>query len=425
MKSSYLFFGLLFCVLIIPAILLYAPTRFLWWIYVPALMALILLLLLWRSVLMPSLTVVKGMELIKAQDFNNRLRAVHETESDKIVELFNHMIDKLRNERLNNHEQNGFLKLLIDASPMGVAILDYDGKVVMMNESFIRLTKISDHKKEIGKNISELPSELVKKMLNVGLGENHIISLGDVKRYRCFHLSFIQNGFKRRFYLLESLTEEMMKAERAAYEKVIRIMSHEVNNTMGGVRSVLETLHTICEDDDLKEVIESCDNRCNQMCNFISSYADVVRVPEPVLRKVEINSMMKNMMPFLLGMVPEDIQLSFTPLAEDCKVSLDLALIQQVIVNIVKNAVESIKGTGHIGINLEKIGRRMTLTISNNGIPITEEVSRNLFSPFFTTKRTGRGLGLTLISEILNRHKANFSLTTDYDSITRFRITFN
>ena len=97
MKSSYLFSGLLFCILVIPAILLYAPERFLWWIYVPALLALIMLILLWRSVLMPSLTVVKGMELIKAQDFNNRLRTVHETESDKIVELFNHMIEKLHN----------------------------------------------------------------------------------------------------------------------------------------------------------------------------------------------------------------------------------------------------------------------------------------------------------------------------------------
>lgn len=424
MNARYLFFSLLLCIIGIIGILLYMPERFLWWIYVPAVLALIFLILLWRSVLMKSLTVTKGMELIKAQDFNNRLRAVHETESDKIVELFNHMIDKLRNERLNNQEQNSFLKLLIEASPMGIALLDYDGKLVIMNESFVRLTKISEPQKYIGKNISELPSKLAQKMLEVDLGENHIISLGDIKRYRCFHLCFIQNGFKRRFFLLESLTEEMMKAERCAYEKVIRIISHEVNNTMGGVRSILETLYAICEEEDLKEVIESCDNRCNQMCNFISSYADVVRVPEPVLQRVEINQMLKNMMPFLLGMIPENIKLSFTPLKGDHLVRLDLALIQQVIVNIVKNAVESIEGTGNINIIIEKIDRHVSLTISNDGKPITEEVSRSLFSPFFTTKRSGRGLGLTLISEILNRHKANFSLSTDPDGLTRFRIMF-
>lgn len=402
----------------------YAPAHYQWCIYIPATLALVMLIFLWRSVLMPAQTVVKGMELIKSQDFNNRLRPVHETESDKIVELFNQMIDKLRNERLHNREQNGFMKLLIEASPMGVVMLDYDGKVAMINKSFLGLTKITDTKGIIGKTIKELPSELAQKMLDVPLGGNRVISHGDIKRYRCYHLNFLQMGFQRRFYLLESLTDEVMKAEKAAYEKVIRIISHEVNNTMGGVNSVLETLHDICEEDDLKEVIESCNNRCSQMCNFISSYADVVRVPEPVLHKIEINSLLKNLLPFLQGIVPENIRLSFTPYETETEVLLDLALIQQVIVNIVKNAVESIEHDGEIGITIEKEGHRVSLTISNNGKPITDEVSKNLFSPFFTTKREGRGLGLTLISEILNRHNAQFSLITGSDLITRFRIIF-
>ena len=126
--------------------------------------------------------------------------------------------------------------------------------------------------------MTSLYSELASHMMEVPLGENRVIRGGDVRTYRCYHLSFIRAGFMRRFYLLESLTEEVMKAERAAYEKVIRVISHEVNNTMGGVRSVLQTLRDVCEDPDIEEVVDSCDDRCVQMCDFISSYADVVKV---------------------------------------------------------------------------------------------------------------------------------------------------
>lgn len=422
MKSRYLFIGIFLCIIGIIAVLQYAPEKLLWLIYVEATLAIVFLLLMWRSVLMPAQTVVKGMELIKAQDFNNRLRHVHEVESDKIVDLFNQMIDKLRNERLYNREQDGFLKLLIEASPMGVVMLDFDGKVAMMNNSFLRITGIGSMEAGIGRQVADLPSGLAKKMTEVPLGENMTIRHGDVKTYRCYHLSFIQMGFPRHFYLLESLTEEVMKAERAAYEKVIRIISHEVNNTMGGVRSVLETLHDIIAEEELREVIDSCDDRCNQMCNFISSYADVVRVPEPVMRQENLTKEVRKMLPFLQEMTPERIDLRFVPEDEDITVNMDLALMQQVVVNVVKNAVESIKGEGFIKIKTYMANSGNVLEIANNGEPISEEVSRNLFSPFFTTKKEGCGLGLTLISEILNRHKTRFSLTTDADGLTRFRI---
>ncbi len=427
MKSEYFFTGLIVCILGIAAILLWVPANYIWTTYIALVIAIILLWCLWRSILLPMRMVMKGMDLIKAQDFNNRLLKVHERESDKIVSLFNHMIDKLRNERLHNREQESFLKLLIDASPMGVIMLDYDDKLTMTNDSFLRLTGINDSRSIIGKQISELPSELAKKMQEVNLGENRIIRNGDVKRYRCYHLSFMQMGFQRHFYMLESLTEEVMKAERAAYEKVIRIISHEVNNTMGGVRSVLDTIHTICEEEDLKEVIESCDSRCNEMCNFISSYADVVRVPQPVMKETDLDQLLRKMLPFLQETVPPHIHLTFTPAKQTSIVSLDVALIQQVIVNIVKNAVESIEGAaeGRINISIDNAGNNLLLTISNNGKPITEDVSKNLFSPFFTTKREGRGLGLTLISEILNLHHARFSLKTGDDLITRFSILFH
>lgn len=388
-------------------------------------LSLLLLFLLYRSVIMPAHAVKNGLNLIAAQDFNNRLTPVGELEADNVVKLFNTMIDRLRNERLLNMERENFLQLLVEASPMGILTLDFDNRITLVNPSFRKITGIAPSLDVNGLTLPQLPSPLVALMADVPLGESREIRLGDVSRYRCYHLNFMQSGFNRHFYLLETLTEEVMKAERSAYEKVIRMISHEVNNTMGGVRTTLDILRDCIDNDDMRDVVDSCSDRCEQMSRFINSYADVVRVPRPVLGKVDINSFVGEMIPFLRTLINENIELKFIPADSEPMVSLDISLMQQVIVNIVKNAAESIHGSGWISIKLTECpDKSITLEIANNGEPITPEVTAQLFSPFFTTKPNGRGLGLTLVREILNSHSASFSLLTDpADSVTRFTIT--
>lgn len=421
----WLFLLLLTTLVAIGCIPAFLPERLQWMLYPVLGFGAIVMFLLFRSVIKPAQTVRQGLDLISAQDFNNRLVKVGEPEADRIVKLFNTMIDKLRNERLQNMENHNFMQLLVEASPMGVVMLDYDHNISLVNPSFLKITGITSDKNVLGLKIEDLPSALARRMARIPLGESREIRHGDIRRYRCYHLSFIQSGFQRQFFLIESLTEEVMKAERTAYEKVIRIISHEVNNTMGGMRSVLETLHDLTDNDDIKEVIESCDNRCDQMTRFISSYADVVRVPEPVKEHVDLNAMIHDMMRFLQGLSHEGIDLSFEPYHDSLPVSLDVSLMQQVLVNIVKNAVESIEDKGRIVISTSLRNNHPVIEVSNNGQPLSEDVSAQLFSPFFTTKREGRGLGLTLISEILKRHGAAYSLQTGSDAITRFTIVLN
>lgn len=424
MGSKFLFTILFLCILSSAGILFALFGKPVLWLCALGAVELFLMILLFRSVIMPASTAVRGMELMASQDFNNRLTYVGEHNADKIVTLFNSLIDKLRNERLHNLEQDSFLRRLIEVSPMGVLILDFNGKISMVNRSMAKITGIQNEEEMLGKTLESLPTDIARSMLNVPLGDKMILRRGDVRMYRCYHLSFVQTGFQRHFYLLESLTEEVKKAEREAYEKVIRIISHEVNNTMGGVKSVLELLHDSSDEQDIREVIESCDHRCDSMCSFISSYAEVVKVPEPVRSNVNINAEIENLVPFLKEMAHDGISVEFIRSCECLWVSIDIALMQQVIVNIVKNAIESISDKGIIRIMTGVDSGHVWLEISNNGEPISEEVSYKLFSPFFTTKREGRGLGLTLIGEILNRHKANFSLRTGDDGITRFHIEF-
>lgn len=404
--------------------------------------------ILWHTSLRHKRTVTRGLELIASQDFNNRLTHTGIHGPDKIVDLFNTMIDTLRSERTKNLEQENFLQLLTKASPMGVMILDFDRCVNMVNPSFLKITGIEESE-IIGKKIDSFSSRscvnskereavplsgacsgssrqypLIQEMIKVPLGKNEVISEGDVMMYRCYHLSFIQTGFRREFYMLESLTEEVIKAERAAYEKVIRTISHEVNNTMGGVRSVIQTIADTTDDADTIEVLESCDNRCQQMCGFVSAYADVVRLPEPTMHATDLNAEVARLLPFLKMIAKEGVNIEFNPSESPVIAMIDSNMMQQVLVNIIKNANESIsEEEGWIRITVAMETSHAELEIANNGEPISDEVSRNLFRPFYTTKKEGRGIGLTLTAEILNRHNARFRLWTDSRKITRFRIT--
>lgn len=395
-----------------------------WCYYIPGGLGLIASFILFRGVIKPGQTVTKGMELIRSQDFNNRLVKVGESNADRIVVLFNTMIDKLRAERLYNKEQEGLLRLLIDASPMGVAMLDFDNRITLLNSSFYKICGLAKEENFIGRDLDEVNSDLIKELKNINLGENKIIKLDPSRVFRCYHLTFIQEGFSRRFYLIESLTEEIIKAERRGYEKVIRIISHEVNNTMGGLRTVLEMLSINEKDKDIRKVIQSCDDRCEKLSGFINSYAEVVKLPKAEKRNIDLNNLISDMIPFLRMITPEGIELSYKEHPEKIKIKADGVLLQQAIVNIVKNAIESIEERGKISINVgQKHGRQM-IEISNTGKMIPPEIEHELFSPFYTTKKNGKGIGLTLVKEILIRHDAEYSLKTGEDGITRFEILF-
>ncbi|MCH5230298.1 MAG: GHKL domain-containing protein [Muribaculaceae bacterium] len=418
---SFLILSLCFLAFVVMAIVGDIPY---WAWFIPTGIGIMSTLTVFRGTYLPQSAVTRGMELIQSQDYNNRLVKVGEPSADRIVELFNSLIDKLRAERLLNREQEGLLTLLIEASPMGVVMLDFDNRISMVNKSFLKIFGVMKAEEIEGKKINELHYDLIDRAITVPLGKSEIIRENSFKIYRVYHLNFLQEGFKREFYLLESLTDEIMKAEKASYEKVIRTISHEINNTMGGVRSVLEVIGDSSEDPEIKKVVESCDRRCENMGNFIREYAEVVKLPSPVKKSIDLQQEIQAMLPFLQHLVPENVSLIFRQKPSSFKIDGDSALLQQVLLNIVKNAIESIEGTGFIEIEVFEDNHNIVLQISNNGLPIDNDIANHLFTPFFTTKPEGKGIGLTLVRDVLTNHSADYSLSTDSDGITRFTITF-
>ena len=380
----------------------------------------LLLLYLWlfyQKTLRPYDTLVGGMELMKDLDLTTRLAKTGQPETDIIVQAFNDLLVRLRSEHLSLEEQYTFLSLLINASPMGIVQCDIDGNITSMNPAAKQMMSPS----------------VEEAMCKLPLGQETTIRLpGEPQLFRINYLSFPDRGFRHPFYLIESLTDEVRRAEKAAYERVIRMIAHEVNNSVAGILGLIHN--------------EEVSERMKSLSAFVTRIAEVVKIPKPQLQLCDLSEEVDACRPFLESLcTAAHVRLEFDLTEEAVPVRIDTVLFQQVLINIVKNSVESIRPTSILSHNGGKhtIQNNGTitittqyspssggdggglLTITDNGHGISPDVAQNLFTPFYSTKPQGQGLGLLLIRDILTAHGCTFSLLTGpEDHLTRFTILF-
>ena len=369
-------------------------------------LVLIYLILFYQKVLRPIDTLAGGMELLRDQDMSTTLALSGQKETDEIVKTFNALITRLRNEHLRISEQNTFLNLLTEASPMGVLLCDLSGNIRSMNPAAQQM----------------LSPTLSEAMQTLPQGKSITLRLSNSQIYCLSHLSFLDRGYQHPFFLIESLTSEVMKAEKAAYEKVIRMIAHEVNNNVAGIVSTLDLVGEELQGNSSIDALDASRERTLKMAEFVTRFANVVKVPEPQLTLCDLNEEVETCRSFLEGLCQaQSIRLTLQLTEEATPVHLDTTLFQQALVNIVKNAVESIGTGGEIKIETQP----KSLIVTDNGRGISPEVAPHLFTPFYSTKPQGQGLGLLLIRDILTKHACTFTLLTDpVDSRTRFTIVF-
>lgn len=396
-------------------------------------LVIIYLFIFYRRIVRPMNTISNGMDLLREQDFSSRLSPVGQYEADRMVNVFNRMMEQLKNERLRLREQNHFLDLLIQASPMGVIITSLDESISQLNPIALKMIGIRQED-AIGKRLSEIDAPMATELAAIPKESSTVIRLNDANIYKCTYSYFIDRGFKHPFYLIERMTDEVIRAEKRAYEKVIRMIAHEVNNTITGITSTLDTVGQALSDEtgmeDICNAMQVCTDRCFSMSRFITRFADVVKIPEPVLRPTPLNELVSRCSHFMEGLCNDShIVLHLTLSPDAGTANIDATLLEQVLVNILKNSVESIESIpadnrmqqGRIEVKTES---PCTIEISDNGPGISKETESKLFSPFFSTKPHGQGIGLVFIREVLTRHNCSFSLHTYDDGITRFRILF-
>ncbi|MDR2498198.1 MAG: PAS domain-containing protein [Tannerellaceae bacterium] len=386
------------------------------------------LLYFYYRLIKPLHLIGNGMDLLKGQDFASRLRRVGQPEADRIVDIFNRMMKELKNERLQVRSQNEFLDLLVNASPVGIVILDLDEKVMAHNPAAMRMLGYDYHDTLGSKGLAEISSSLAAELCKIDRHSSRIVRMSNAEVYKCSHSTFIDQGFPRSFYLIEPLTEEMRRAEMKAYEKVIRMIAHEVNNSAAGITSTLDTLIASMNEseggEEASEALRVVVERTLGMNRFVGRFADLVRIPDAQLRELSLNDMVGSSIRFMEAICANrNIRIVMNLSHAALIVRADDQLFGQALANIIKNAAEAIERDGTITITTLSAPRPI-LEITDTGKGISPEIAAKLFTPFFSSKPQGQGLGLIFVREILQRHGCCFSLRTGSDGLTRFRIGF-
>jgi nitrogen fixation/metabolism regulation signal transduction histidine kinase len=381
--------------------------------------------LMWRHVDIAR----SGVQLIGDRDFTSRLRPVGQPEIDDLIAVYNRMVDSLRDERARLQEQHHFLAHILRVSPSGIVILDFDRRIDTVNPAAQRLCGLSVADLP-GRRLEELPRPIVDALLALPPNGTEVLSLGASRRVRCHHGTFIDRGFPRSFFLIEELTEELRQAERGAYEKLVRVMAHEVNNSVTASNSLLTSAltysHELSADSrpDFERALGVVIERTEQLNRFMRSFADVFRLPAPVKMPVSIVSLLESNVK-LLSARPEACHVTWQWDVDNrgLMVAMDRGQMEQAFLNVLQNAVDAAGARGTIVIRLHsRNGGRPRVTIEDSGPGIAPEAQVNLFTPFFSTKPNGQGIGLTLVGEILTGHGFDYSLERPPGEPTRFTV---
>jgi len=392
-------------------------------------------------------------DLLQDGHYANRLAAPASHELEELVAMFNNMLAALHRERLAAGEQQGFLDRLLEATPGAVLVFDFDGAVSLVNASALALLGIERPQghalpawlagtaplaRGLDARARERSLDLIAQLDALPLGDSRLLTDLEGRRYRAQRGQFYDRGFARHFLMVEELTAELEDSERATYAKLVRVLAHEVNNTVAATRSVLDSLlfyrSQLTESDaaDFATAIDAVKRRNLSLGEFIDRFTRVVKMPAPELRPVRVKEMVDD----ILWLNREQcasrgITLGWRRCDDVPAVALDAQLMEGALLNIVKNAIEAVAARqaagvagGQVELSLERDGDGVVLAVFDSADLLGEVPPRQLFTPFFSTKQGGQGIGLMFVREVLMRHGFAYSLASTGSGETRFAIRF-
>ena len=392
------------------------------------LLSIILTTQLYRGFVRPFQLIAAGTAAMQAQDFSMKFVPVGQREMDQLIGVYNQMIDALRRERVSQHEKSVLLERLIQASPAGILILDFEGRIESANAAAVRF--IGQPADALpSRRPAELPAPWGPALAALIEGQPQALRLSGLATYRATAAHFFDRGFTRRFIVLEELTRELIKQEKQAYEQLIRMMAHEINNSIGAINSILHSFQHYApqlapaDQPDFTEALDVSMARNTQLANFIGSFARLVRLPPPAPQPTDVRALLRATTRLLQPQSAERrIRWHLDLPDEPLMVSLDAQQLEQVLLNVAKNALEAIGQGGNIWVRATL--QPPAITIENDGTALTPEVRQRLFTPFFSTKRDGQGIGLTLVRDVLLAHGFRLRLDTNAAGRTAFSIDF-
>lgn len=380
---------------------------------------------------------VEFSEAVKYRDFTRRFVVKSEkTAEGKLYSAFNQINDVYKNISIDQALQHQYLNKVINMLDTAIIFYDADsGKVIWLNDAFKDLFQVP----HLG-NISGMEKrhpELYQKTMQLKVGKHQMetahSSKGKIK------LLMQSSGFDTqdgsfRIIVYQNINEAIDETETRAWHKLLRVLTHEIMNSIGPISSLAETLHDRLEHwegeqeiDDLKLGIFTIKRRSEGLLQFAKSYRLINKVDQPQFSEILVIQLFENIYQLLEPtLIQKNIDVDIIIKNTRMILRADLNLLEQVIINLLLNAIEAVKEVEEPYISLSAIETRdiIQLKIQDNGGGMSPEIQEQIFTPFFTTKKTGTGVGLTLSKQIMLMHGGNISVDSKEGEGSTFTLQF-
>lgn len=356
----------------------------------------------------------------------------------ELYQSFNNVILKFQNTRNEKEEHLRYLETVMQHVGIGLISYNQNGEVQFINNAAKRLLNIT-HLNNIS-SLGKISQTLTEKLFNLKTGIKETVRIVDENDF--IQLLIYATEFKlrdQRYILvsLQNIQSELEEKEMEAWQQLIRVLTHEIMNSITPISSLAATVQSILKtstlDDpeslsDIDNAVNTIQKRSEGLIHFVNNYRNLTKIPKPNFQIVPITSLFERI-DKLMGKELKDagIRFNFSVNPQTLEITADPELIEQVIINLLINARQSLeaKDSGEINLAacLDERGK-ILIRVTDNGPGIPEDVLEKIFIPFYSTKKNGSGIGLSLSRQIIRAHGGNIRVTSKPDEETIFTLRF-
>jgi two-component system nitrogen regulation sensor histidine kinase NtrY len=359
---------------------------------------------------------------------------------------FAEVISEFQRARSEKETQYRYLQTVVQHIGLGILSFDQAGNVDLINNAAKRLLRVT-HLKNV-KSLESFSPRLVQALLSSKPGEKALVKVE--QEDQALTLAVYATEFRipgRSFTLvsMQDIESELAEQEMSAWQKLIRVLTHEIMNSVTPIASLASTVNHLVANseespddgsvrvsseakEDIREAALTIHRRSEGLLHFVDAYRDLTRIPRPNFEIFSVKELLERVAQLMKSQMEEKgIQLVTRVEPQSLELTADSELVEQVVINLALNAVEAVKdrpdGKVEFESRLDDRGR-ILITVTDNGVGITDEVREKIFTPFFTTKKEGSGIGLSLSRQIMRLHKGNITVKSTPNEFTTFTLRF-
>ena len=398
---------------------------------------------IFRFVSQTNRKLTRFLESVKYSDFISGFTSDHKLgKSFRDLNIaFNEVLEAFRKARSEKEEHWQYLNSVVQQVRTGILSYDIDGNVQLMNANAKRFMGITSIKNI--KELIQLNPRLYHVVNSVEAGKSELYKVSNELYLTIQSTELRIRGIDVKLVTLQNIQPELQKQELEAWQNLTRVLRHEIMNSITPISSLTSTLREILDHDmerknthyelkeegaeDLREGLSTIENRSKGLIKFIDAYREYTSLPKPKMTTVRLKDLIEKVAQLMKTELRKTkIDFHYEWSSEYLTIQADFEMVEQVLINLLKNAIEALAETENA--KLELVGRyhenSIKIEVIDNGPGIIKEALEHIFVPFYTTKRTGSGIGLSLSRQIMQMHNGSLSVESQPEVRTVFTLKF-